>query len=235
MDMELLKTIPYKGIRKIIGEKMVASHQMPVTLQTVSVDMSQTLKLRAELNTQGTPKLSVNDFIIKAAVLAIEKTPLVNSELSEGQVLVYKPVNINVMAAIEGGLIAPVIRNAQNKTLAEISLEAKELFEKARTGKLMPEEYAGGTFSITNVGMMGTETFQPLIYPPQAAILGVCATKMTPAAILGNDGSYTMEIRPMMNIVLVADHRILDGVPMAQFLRDVKGALEEPGLLLQQL
>ena len=232
MEMELLKTIPYKGIRKIIGEKMVVSHQMPVTSQTISVDMSKTTKLRAELNAQGTQKLSVNDFIIKAVAMAIEKTPLINSELSEGKILVYKPININVMAAIEGGLIAPVICDANIKTLAEISSEAKALFEKARAGKLMPEEYSGGTFSISNVGMMGTETFEPLIYPPQAAILGICATKMIPVAVQGQDGSYSMEIRPIMNIVLVADHRILDGVPMAQFLLDVKAGLEEPNSLL---
>lgn len=232
MELELLKTIPYKGIRKIIGEKMVISHQMPVTSQTISIDMSKAAKLRTEMNGQGLQKLSVNDFIIKAVALAIEKTPLINSELSEGKILIYKPVNINVMAAVEGGLIAPVIRDAQAKSLAEVSVEAKELFEKARTGKLMPEDYSGGTFSITNVGMMGIESFEPLIYPPQAAILGVCATRMTPVAVQGQDGGYTMEIRPIMNIVLVADHRILDGVPMAQFLRDVKAALEEPDMLL---
>ena len=232
MNLELLQTIPYKGLRKIIGEKMVVSHLLPVTSQTVSVDMSETIRLRAALNEKGRQKLSVNDFIIKAAAMAATKTPLVNSELCDGKILVYKPVNINVITAIEGGLIAPIIRNAQSKSLYDISLEAKTLFEKARTGKLMPEEYSGGTFSISNVGMLGTETFEPLIYPPQSAILGVCATKMTPVAIPDDNGNYCMEIRPIMNIVLVADHRILDGIPMAQFLRDMKGALEMPDSLL---
>jgi pyruvate dehydrogenase E2 component (dihydrolipoamide acetyltransferase) len=229
--MEILEKISYKGIRKIIGERMAVSNTYPNTYQTLAVDMDNVIKLRHTINEEREKKLSLNDFIVKAAAIAITHTPILNSALIEKEIVVYKDINIGVIAAVDKGLVAPVIKNTEQKSLFEIAKEGKELFKKARAGRLMPDDYAGGTFSISNVGMMGVDSFIPLSFPPQAAILGISSIRRIPAAVMVK-GEEKVLVRPMMNIVLGADHRISDGVPMAKFNNELKALLEDPEKLL---
>lgn len=229
--MKIKEIIPYKGIRKIIGQRMVTSFANPHHYQNVSIDMSATMAKRAELNAQGGKKLSINDFVVRATALALAKTPIMNAAMGEKEITVFDEINLSVIVAMDKGLMAPVLRNADQKDLYTISAELSELYEKARAGKLMPDDTAGSTFSISNVGMLKNELFMPIMFPNQAAILGVSAIIKKPV-VIEEDGEDKIVIRPMMNITTAADHRIVDGVPLAAFNCDVKEMLENPELLL---
>ncbi|MHB1314394.1 MAG: 2-oxo acid dehydrogenase subunit E2 [Christensenellales bacterium] len=230
--IEISSVIPYKGVRKVIGKKMEISNSVPLTYQGLLADVTNLVTLRKKTNDAGNEKLSFNDFIVRAAAIALTRTPVVNSAFIDEQIIVYKPCNISVITAVESGLIGPVIREAQAKSIFEIAQESRELFEKARAGTLMPEYYSEGTFSITNIGMLNIDSCVPLVYPPQAAILGVCSIRKMPV-VVQRDNEDTVMIRSMVNLVIAADHRILDGVPMAKFLNDMKQLLENPDLLLE--
>ena len=229
--MDIQEKIPYKGIRKVIGKRMAESCTYPHTHDTVEVDMSVVMALRTEINEESEDKLTFNDFIIKAVSQSLQEVPVVNSSLIENEIIVYKSINIGVITAIPGGLIAPVIKESQEKDIFEISREIKVLAQKAKEGKLMPDDYSNGTFSISNVGMLDIDSFIPLLLPPQAALLGVANIKKRPVVVT-KDGEDRIAIRPTMNIVISADHRILDGVPMAKFVNTVKKLLEKPNMLL---
>ena len=229
--MDILEKIPYKGIRKVIGQKMLESCSYPHTHDTVEVDMSAVILLRTKINKQGEHKLTFNDFVVKAVSQALQEVPIVNSSLVEKEIVVYQSINIGIITAVPGGLIAPVIKESQQKDIFEISKEAKKLSQKAKEGKLMPDDYSDGTFSISNVGMLNIDSFIPLLLPPQAALLGVANIKKRPIVVM-EDGEDKIVIRPMMNSVISADHRILDGVPMAKFVNAVKRLLEDPNALL---
>jgi len=161
--------------------------------------------------------------LVKAVALALVKHPLCNAALIGDEIRIYADRNVGVAVAAPSGLVVPVIRQADKLSLAEISARLKELVARAREGKQTQEDITGGTFTITNVGMFGVDSFDPIIVPPQSCILGVCRVAEKPVVVDGQ-----IAIRSMMNLSLSFDHRVLDGVPAAQFLQTLKGLLESP-------
>jgi len=226
------KIIPLEGMRKIIAERMALSARTTArVLLTIDVDMSEVSKLRQSLLEDVEKKwgvrLTYTDILVKAVAKALEEHPIVNSILVEDKIHVMESINIGVAVALKDGLIVPVVREANKKSLIEIALQLKELIEKARQGKLSTEEATGGTFTISNLGMYGVGVQMQIINPPEVAILGVGAITDKPAVINGQ-----ITIRPMMTLSLVFDHRALDGAPAAEFLVTLKRILENPYILL---
>ena len=226
------KIIPLEGMRKIIAERMTLSARTTArVLLTIDVDMSEVSKLRQSLLEDVEKKwgvrLTYTDILVKAVAKALEEHPIVNSILVEDKIHVMESINIGVAVALKDGLIVPVVREANKKSLIEIALQLKELIEKARQGKLSTEEATGGTFTISNLGMYGVGVQMQIINPPEVAILGVGAITDKPAVINGQ-----ITIRPMMTLSLVFDHRALDGAPAAEFLVTLKRILENPYILL---
>jgi len=226
---ERVKKIPLSGPRKIIAEKMKTSKQeAPHFYLTLSVDMTNVIKLRESLSEKiekiNGVKLSLNDILIKAAARALREFPIVNSSLEEGYIVYKEDVNIGLAVALDEGLVVPVIRNADKKGLSEISKESFELINKARSGKLLPDDYQGGTFTISNLGMFGIEEFKAVINLPESAILAVGKIIKTPVV----EEDDEIKIKPIMKLTLSCDHRIIDGVVGAKFLSRVKEILENP-------
>jgi pyruvate dehydrogenase E2 component (dihydrolipoamide acetyltransferase) len=226
------KIIPLEGMRKIIAERMTLSARTTArVLLTIDVDMSEVSKLRQSLLEDVEKKwgvrLTYTDILVKAVAKALEEHPIVNSILVEDKIHVMESINIGVAVALKDGLIVPVVREANKKSLIEIALQLKELIEKARQGKLSTEEATGGTFTISNLGMYGVGVQMQIINPPEVAILGVGAITDKPVVINGQ-----ITIRPMMTLSLVFDHRALDGAPAAEFLVTLKRILENPYILL---
>ena len=210
------EVIPLKGIRKTTAERVsLSARTAPHSTITMEVDMSNAAKLREEM------KVSYTDILVKAVAQALEEHRILNSTLEHEQIKIYEDVNIGVAVATERGLVVPVIHNANKKSLMQIALTLKELVEKAREGKLSREDLTGGTFTITNLGMYGVETFIPIINPPEAAILGVGKVTEKPVVV-----DNKIKIKPVMYLSLSFDHRIVDGAPAARFLQRVKQILE---------
>lgn len=232
--IEISQTIPYKGLRKMVGKRMEISGSYPMTYQGMYVDVTELLAYRKKVNVETGAGLTVNDFVIKAVSLALQRTPIMNSAFNEDmtQIQVYSNCNISVMTASARGLVAPVIKDAEKKTIFDISSEMKVLVEKADAGKLMPDDYAGGTFGVTNLGKLNSFDSVPLPMPPQPAILAVCTAKKM-AVVMEQEGTDAIVPRMMMKLVIGGDHRILDGVPLASFLNDMKRLLEAPEDLVQ--
>jgi pyruvate dehydrogenase E2 component (dihydrolipoamide acetyltransferase) len=227
------KRIPLSGMRKAIAERLLASKtQIPHFYLNIEVDAAELVRLRSELNAHleraGLGKLTINDFILKASVLAATKVPRVNASFTGDAIIEYGDVNLSVAVAIEGGLITPVIQRAQQKSLREISAAVKDLAERARTKKLKPEEYQGGTITVTNLGSYGIESFSAIINPPQAVILAIGAIVKKP--VVNADSKIVAGQR--MAIGLSADHRVVDGVIGAQYLAELRQLLEHPTLVL---
>ncbi len=217
-------------MRKAIARRLTESkQQVPHFYLTVDVAMDRLMDLRAQLNeaAEGAFKLSVNDFIIKAAAKALMDVPAANATWTDGHTLRHKHAHISVAVALEGGLITPVVRFAEQKGIVEISNEIKELAARARAGELKPEEYTGGTFSVSNLGMYGIRQFAAIINPPEGAILAVGATEDRPVAENGQ-----LVIRKMMTVTLSCDHRVVDGAVGAEFLAALKKHLETPASVL---
>ena len=228
-DKKVLKTSPYKGIRKVIGDRLSESKfTAPHLYFTDEIDMSKFTDFKAELNSNSDVKISATDIMVMAASKALQKYPEINSSLVDGNIVTYKSRNIGVAVAGEQGLIVPVVKNAQEKSLVEIAQETKDLFERARQGKLKQEEYNGGTFSISNLGMFGIGNFTAIINPPEAAILSISATKKKAVVITNEAGEDEIAIRPIMNVQLSVDHRLIDGLLAAQFVEYFKELLENP-------
>jgi len=219
------------SMQKTIARRLTESKQtVPHFYIGNEIDMTAALKLRQELNvalTEEGIKISVNDLIVKACALALEKFPEVNGSYKDGQFVLHKRIAIGIAVDVPSGLVVPVIRDVNTKGLRTIAREAKSLVAKAQTGKLTPTELDGGTFSISNLGMMDVSDFVAVINPPQAAILAVAATRKTFVPI--DDQPV---IRDMMHVTLSADHRILYGATVARFLKEVKHLLQNPFLLL---
>ena len=228
--IEVSQTIPYKGIRKSIGKRMEISGAYPMTYQGMYVDVTELLAYRKQVNAEKGVSLTVNDFIVKAVSLALQRTPIMNSAFNEdmSQILVYSNYNISVMTASDKGLVAPVIKESEKKSIYQISEEMKALVEKANAGRLMPEDYAGGTFGVTNLGKLNSFDSVPLPQPPQPAIMAACTAKKMAVVVEGENGEDVIVPRMMMKLVIGGDHRILDGVPLASFLNDMKKLLEDP-------
>ncbi len=226
------KVIPFTGMRKTVAENVAKSAQTaPHVTLTAEVDMTEAVRVREQILEEferkyGT-RLSFTDLIVKAAARAIIDHPMINTTLQGNEILVLADVNVGIAVAIEGGLVVPVVRNADKKSLAEISIEIKRLAEKARNGNLAGEDITGGTFTVTNLGAYGVDVFNPIITPGQSAILGVCRIAKKPVVVGDN-----IIVRSMMNLCLSFDHRILDGAPAAQYLQRVKELLESPYQLL---
>lgn len=230
---EIMEEIPYTGVRKIIGDKLAESKfTAPHLYFTQKVNLEKLMDLRTQVNSAQEKKTSVTDFIGRAVIRTLQKYPDMNASLIGDKIIKYKSVNLGIAVAAPTGLIVPVIKNANNKSIVELSNEASALFDKARNGKLTPNEYTGGTFSISNLGMFGIENFTAIINPPESGILAVSATKDEPVVIKDSNGNKTIEIKPMMNITLTVDHRLIDGLLAAQFVTEVKRQLENPIELL---
>jgi len=217
-------------IRKTIAARMTQSKApIPHFTVTVEVDMGAALELRKSLNAieARADKLSVNDIIIKATALALQRHPAINAAYNDGRVRLFKRVHMGVAVAIEDGLIVPVIRDCDRKSLGEIAREAKSLIERARARKLRPEEYSGGTFAISNLGMYDVVEFTAVIDPAHGAILAVGAVEEKPVAL---DGQVVL--RQRLRLTGAFDHRIIDGAMGARFLQELKKILENPVQLL---
>ena len=225
-ELESLSTM-----RKTIARRLTESkQQVPHFYLTVDCEIDGLLELRKTLNDKadGAYKLSVNDFVIKVAAIALKRVPKANASWTDEGVKLYKSADISVAVAIEGGLITPVVRQADNKGLETISSEMKELSERAREGKLGPEEYQGGTFSVSNLGMYGIKDFCAVINPPQACILAVGAGEQRPVV---KDGA--LAVATVMSCTLSVDHRAVDGAIGAEYLGAFKRLIEDPlGMLL---
>jgi pyruvate dehydrogenase E2 component (dihydrolipoyllysine-residue acetyltransferase) len=229
--------IPHTTMRKVIAERLTAADRdIPQFYLTVDCEIDELLKARTAINDaapvdreSGKPayKVSVNDMVIKAAAIATRQFPAVNASWSAEGIVQYNTIDVSVAVAIEGGLITPIIRNADLKGLAAISAEMKELAGRAKAGKLMPEEYQGGGFSVSNLGMFGIKDFTSIINPPQACILAVAAGEERPVV---RDGEIVA--RTMMSVTLTCDHRVVDGATGAQWLQVFKTLIETPAAML---
>ena len=222
--------VPHSSMRKIIARRLSeAKQQIPHFYLALDIALDALLDLRVTLNAKapkdgpGAFKLSVNDLIIKAAAIALRRVPRVNASFTEDGIAFYRDVDISVAVAIPDGLITPIIRGADQKGLAAISVEMKTLAERARAGKLKPEEYQGGGFSISNLGMYGISAFSAIINPPQSAILAVGAGEKR--AVVKRDA---VAIATMMTCTLSVDHRVVDGALGAEWLAAFKAIIEDP-------
>tara|TARA_R110000787_G_scaffold239367_4_gene345557 strand:- start:43379 stop:44746 length:1368 start_codon:yes stop_codon:yes gene_type:complete len=219
-------SVPNAGMRKTIAKRLTASaRDIPHFNVSADIEIDQLMKLRAELNgREGADyKISVNDFVIKAVALALKRKPDCNAAYTDDAILKFKRADISMAVAVEGGLITPIIKDAGSKGLATISAEAKELAAKARDGKLQPNEFQGGTFSISNLGMFGVKTFNSIINSPQGGILSVGAGEQRPVV---KDGK--LAIATIMSLTLAVDHRCIDGAAAADFMKELRTILEDP-------
>ena len=228
--------VPHDGMRKIIAQRLTQSKQtVPHFYLSMDCDLESLLSVRARLNdaapkdADGKPayKVSVNDFIIKAMAMALQKVPDANASWTDGGMLLHKHSDVGVAVAIEGGLLTPVVRKAETKGLAQISSEMKDYAKRARARKLMPEEYQGGSTAISNLGMFGIKNFSAVINPPHATILAVGAGEKRPVVVGSN-----VEVRTQMSVTLSTDHRAVDGALGAELLGAFKMFIEEPALML---
>lgn len=219
--------IPLSGMRRTIARRMLESlHTLAQANHRLSVDMSAAVCLREQFKAAGI-KISYNDIVLRCTAKALSEFPMMNATMDETCITTYDYVNIGMAIATDTGLLVPVIRDADNMTLPEISKASRELVMRTKENKLSPDELTGATFTISNLGMFDIESFTAVINKPEAGILAVGKIEKRPVVI--ND---QITIRPMMELSLTYDHRILDGAPAAQFLRRVKQLLETPGLLI---
>lgn len=226
---EIGEKVPYAGVRKVIGDRLAESKfTAPHLYFTQKVNMEDVLALRKKVNEVQDKKTSVTDFIAKAVIMTLKKYPEMNSSLVGETIERYKSINLGIAVASPTGLIVPNIKNSQDMSVVEISKASTPLFDKARAGKLAVDEYAGGTFTISNLGMFGIENFTAIINPPEVGILSISSTKDEPFVVTKEDGTKEIQIKPMMNIQLTVDHRIIDGLLAAQFVTNVKNLLENP-------
>ena len=228
------RKIPNSSIRRVIARRLTESKQsVPHFYVSIDVEMDALLALRAQLNHAspaegpGSFKLSVNDMLIKACAVTLARVPKVNASYTDEAILEYEDVDISVAVSIPDGLITPIVRNADKKTLAQISHEARGLIARARDGKLKPEEFQGGGFSISNMGMFGVRAFSAIINPPQAGILAVSASEKR-AVVRTRDGVDSIEVATIMTATLSVDHRAVDGALAAQWASTFKSVVESP-------
>jgi len=227
------KNIPYTGMRKIIGDRLSQSKfTSPHIYFTTSVGISKIIDLLKRFNQDDEERISINDFLVFTVAKVLSEQPNINCSLLGEEIVYHKDINIGVAVALEEGLIVPVIKNADKKSLSILSKETKKLIKLARERKLMPEDYNGGTFTISNLGMYGIDNFTAIINPPEAAILAVGTAKRIPV-VIEEKGAEKIEIRSLMEVTLSVDHRLIDGAMAANFLKRLKYYLEFPkGLIL---
>jgi pyruvate dehydrogenase E2 component (dihydrolipoamide acetyltransferase) len=219
--------VPLTNMRRIVAKRMQeAKATIPHFYLTVDCQIDSLLRMRKEINDAADVKVSVNDFVIKAAALTLKKVPAANASWSEEAILRWNTADISVAVALEDGLITPIIRNADQKGLATIAAEMKDLAARARAGKLKLTEFQGGTFSISNLGMYGIKDFAAVINPPQGCILAVGAGEERPLVKGGQ-----VVVAMMMSCTLACDHRVVDGAVGAQWLQAFKKIIEAPAML----
>ncbi len=231
-DQEI-EEIPLSNIRRITGRRMVESLQSaPHFFLTALIDVTDLLALRAQVNGQlaeGERRISVNDLIVKACALTLRAVPEVNVSFAGDKILKKKRIHVGIAVPTERGLTVPVIRDTDQKSVGQIARESHALIEKARSGKLQPADFSGGTFSVSNLGMFGIEHFTAVINTPEAAILAVGAAIKEPTVVNGE-----VVIRDRMRVTLSVDHRALDGADGARYLQELKKTLETPLRMLVQ-
>jgi pyruvate dehydrogenase E2 component (dihydrolipoamide acetyltransferase) len=226
------KIIPLRGLRRVIAKRMTESFQnIPHFYLSLETDMTACLalheKMRDEVEKRARVRLTLTDILVKIVASALRRHPVVNSRIEGDQILLIEDINIGVAIALEDGLIVPVLHQADQKSFTEIAVALRGLTQRAKEGKLSLEEVGGGTFTLSNMGMLGIDTFNAIINPPQCSILGVGRTVKKPVVLENN-----IQIRPMAWFSLSSDHRIVDGATAALFLNDIKDCVENPALLL---
>ncbi len=230
--------VPNNNIRKVIARRLTEAKQtVPHFYLTAEYELNRLLDIRKEINFEAEAqagkdrkpayKVSVNDMMIKAAALALRKVPAANASWSDEAILLYNNIDISVAVAIEGGLITPIVKNADQKSVIAISNEMKDLAARARANKLAPEEFQGGGFSVSNLGMYGVKHFAAIVNPPQGCILAIGAGEDRVVVRHGK-----MEIRNIVEVTLSVDHRVVDGAVGAEFLQAFRHYIESPALLL---
>src|SRR5262245_18734842 len=224
---KIKETVQLTPMRRIVGERMTKSKQTaPHFYLTMDADMTEVTRRRSALKEKGGQLIpSINDFILSACARALKDFPSLNAAFTDQRVELYSDINIGVAVALEEGLVVPVIHNADRLTLQELAKESRELAEKAQKKKLFPLDYEGGTFTVSNLGMFGVDSFVAIINPPQCAILAV--GQVAPRVVPHGEG---IAVRPIVTMSLSADHRVVDGAIAARFLQEIKRLLEKPDL-----
>jgi pyruvate dehydrogenase E2 component (dihydrolipoamide acetyltransferase) len=235
-DQDAYELVPHAGMRRTIAQRLTASTQtIPHFYLTIDCDIGKLMTAREEINAvapkdkDGKPayKLSVNDFVIKALALALQRIPDANVSWTDSGMLKHKHSDVSVAVALPGGLITPIIRKAETKSLSAISNEMKDLAARARAGKLKPAEYQGGTTSVSNLGMYGIKDFTAVINPPQATILAAGVGEERPVARNGK-----LEIAHIMSVTMSCDHRAVDGALGAELIGAFKRFIENPVMMV---
>ena len=223
--------IPLDGMKKAVARRMVDSIQnVPHFPLFIDVEIDQLMAVRAKVNKMLEPqgiKVSVNDFVIKAAALALKLVPEANASYTPEGIAMHHNADVSMAVAIEGGLITPIIKKAETKGLAQIATESKDLAKRARERKLKPEEFQGGTFSVSNLGMFGIKSFSSIINEPQGAIMSVGAGEQRPVVKNGQ-----LAVATVMTVTMTCDHRVVDGATGARFLQAFKPLIEDPVTML---
>ncbi|MGH3237780.1 MAG: dihydrolipoamide acetyltransferase family protein, partial [Streptosporangiaceae bacterium] len=218
--------VPLTAVRRITARRLTESAAAPHFYLTGIIDAGPLLAFRTEVNNRlaaGGTKVSLTDLLVRACAVTLRAHPQVNSSWGGDKIILHRRIHMGVAVALDDGLIVPVIRDTDRKSLGEIAAEARMLADRARAGKLVPQEFTGSTFTISNLGMFGVDHFTAVINPPEAAILAVGAVTEEPVV---RDGQLTG--RPTIKLTLSIDHRVLDGATAAVFLRDLKDTLQEP-------
>jgi pyruvate dehydrogenase E2 component (dihydrolipoamide acetyltransferase) len=215
---------PMSAMRRTIAKRMLQSHLCaPPVTQLAKADVTELLEVRKKINEALNVKISLNDILLKVTATALKAHPSINASLDGDHIIQHSFVNLGMAVALEDGLIVPVIRNADQLSLPEISTVARSLAQKARTGKLMPDDFTGGTFTVSNMGQFGIYSFTPIINQPESAILGVCAIE---EQLTLKDADVV--VRKIMGLSLTFDHRVIDGAQCALFQSEIKDMLENP-------
>ena len=226
-DREVVSVETLSPLRRTIARRMSQSWEHPHITMITEIDMTEVVALREEINDRAESELGIrvsfNDIIIKAVADVLERFPRFNAALNGDQLTIYRDINIGVAVATENGLIVPVVRAANKKSITQIAQETKVLGKKAREGTLTPEELSGGTFTVSNLGPFKVDLFIPVLNPPETAILALGQIKKRPVVV-----GDSIEIRHMMMASCAVDHRVLDGAPVGQFLSALKDYLENP-------
>jgi pyruvate dehydrogenase E2 component (dihydrolipoamide acetyltransferase) len=217
------EVLPLSSMRRIVGQRMTQSKQSaPHFYVSMDIDMTAVNKLRTKWKEQDADSApSINDIIVHACARALKDFPSLNSTFTEQGIKLHRDIHIGIAVALEEGLVVPVVRNADRLSLSEMAAQSRELIDKAQKKKLFPLDYEGGTFTVSNLGMLGVDSFIAIINPPQCAILAV--GRVAPRVVAEND---MFSIKPLLTATLSADHRIVDGAIGARFLREVKELLE---------
>ena len=219
---------PISGMRRAIADKMTLSRQtVPAVTLVTRADVTELAALRERINKDGQSRFSHTDFIVRAAAIALRENPLVNSFIDGNSIIECAHVNIGIAVALDDGLIVPVIRDADTLSIRQIAVHSRDLAERARAGTLLPDECAGGTFTVTNLGMFGVTEFTPLINVPQCAIIGIGSIEESFRTVGGS-----IQSRGVMSLCLTHDHRLIDGAPAAVFLGRIRALVENCCALL---